>query len=502
MKLLVKPNYVTVKEETDEDRKVLTKLLVFRDPSPYRYFDYRSGAWDGKHNFLVGESTAGRLRFLTGFVDVVYRGLKQAVAEGRIEPPKWRWEDTLNPPVPEEVPEDILAGVILRPYQIEAVEACLKAQRGVIHAPPRSGKTEIQAAVAKALDVSSLLLVDKGILLKQHHKRFQERGLEDVGRVGSGYKRYGCQHVIAMVQTFALALKKKNPEALELLDRCQLLQVDECHRLGSSAGMMDIFTRCEAPYRFAYSGTPLKDTQNKHFEADDFRLHGATGKVIYKITSKELQDGGFLSKPYLLMIVANKPKVTTTRDWHRIYHEGIVNNPYRNRLIVRLAKYLFKQGEVVLTLVRMLEHGDILLRMMDEEGIPSVFSSGGSNLATILNGTICREYEEVESLKDKIAAGDLPSIIGSSVFDEGVDIPDLTSVIIASGGKSSTRTLQRAYRGMTKVEGKDRSLIFDFRDTMSTVLAKHSRMRIKDYKAEGINVITRLPADFKKELGL
>ena len=71
----------------------------------------------------------------------------------------------------------------------------------------------------------------------------------------------------------------------------------------------------------------------------------------------------------------------------------------------------------------------------------------------------------------------------STIFDEGVDIPEVNVLIIAAGGKSEVKTIQRIGRGLRKkkVGGV---LVFDFKDA-SKFLDRHSIDRIKVYQKEG-----------------
>jgi superfamily II DNA or RNA helicase len=89
---------------------------------------------------------------------------------------------------------------------------------------------------------------------------------------------------------------------------------------------------------------------------------------------------------------------------------------------------------------------------------------------------------------EALERGDLDVLICTVIFQEGVDIPDLQSVIIATGGASSIAAIQRMGRGMRKVAGKTTFEVWDIMDTGDKWLEKHSRERGRAYLDEGHEV--------------
>ncbi len=85
-------------------------------------------------------------------------------------------------------------------------------------------------------------------------------------------------------------------------------------------------------------------------------------------------------------------------------------------------------------------------------------------------------------------AGTLPGRVHQPLR-AGVDIPELQVVILAAGGKSAVRVIQRAGRALRKCVGKKKATIHDFFDTGSIYLIKHSRNRMATCKAEGFELV-------------
>jgi superfamily II DNA or RNA helicase len=71
--------------------------------------------------------------------------------------------------------------------------------------------------------------------------------------------------------------------------------------------------------------------------------------------------------------------------------------------------------------------------------------------------------------------------IGSSIYSESVDIPDVTDLIVLSGMKKYRQVVQRIGRALRPKPGENIVRIFDFFDKMHNVLWKHSNQRVAVY---------------------
>jgi len=90
------------------------------------------------------------------------------------------------------------------------------------------------------------------------------------------------------------------------------------------------------------------------------------------------------------------------------------------------------------------------------------------------------------------ADGLFPILIATVIVDEGLDIPRIGTLVLASGKKSKRCYLQRIGRSLRrKSSGENIVYIYDFMDKGNKYLEKHSKLRKKLYEAEGfdINVI-------------
>ena len=72
-------------------------------------------------------------------------------------------------------------------------------------------------------------------------------------------------------------------------------------------------------------------------------------------------------------------------------------------------------------------------------------------------------------------------IIGTTVLDEGFDIPSLGALILGGTGSKIRRTKQRLGRVLRKKEGINRTYIVDFMDNTHIFLKSQSNKRNKLY---------------------
>jgi len=84
---------------------------------------------------------------------------------------------------------------------------------------------------------------------------------------------------------------------------------------------------------------------------------------------------------------------------------------------------------------------------------------------------------------DDMRQGRSGVMIASTIADEGLDIKPLQGLILAGGGKSSVKALQRVGRTLRPFKGKYSAEIIDFNDNAKWLI-KHSLARVRLYETE------------------
>ena len=410
-------------------------------PTGYQYMArYRQGQWDGYVSLM------NSFKFPTGLLTPVIIALEKAGYHINVVKKPF-------PIIPSPVVPDMLSGLTLRDYQIEAINTLIAHGRGIAKMATNSGKTEVMAGVIKSLGFpKTLVLLHRKELLHQTIRRFYKRLGIQCGGIGDGLYRPG--HItVAMIQTLS-------SHGLADFQDNVLLMIDECHH-ASGNQMLDVLNRVPGPFRFGFSGTPLKMDV-----LADMKLIGATGDVIYEVTNSQLIDKGFSATPLVnLIVIESDDGDVWDMRYQDAYSSQIIENKTRNKKIIDIARSCTGS---MLILVSQIRHG-IELR----ESIPgSVFVNGSDD--TKFRGVV------LDDMKDKSGI-----YIASPIFDEGIDVPGVDTVIIACGGKSRVKLLQRIGRGLRQKSGRNILEIYDFIDDTNKYLLKHSDARINTYVDEG-----------------
>lgn len=383
-------------------------------------------------------------------------------------------------------------------YQAEAVEAGLLSPRGVIRCPTGGGKTAIIAGLIAARGKPALVVVPTIDLLYQT-KGFLEEHLVDemgyairIGQMGDGVVDPGPSVTVATARTAANALgvayesyefgeyddkddTDVDPKALRgFFEEVGTLVVDEAHILGAQT-VYDLATKVPAPNKYGFSASPWRD------DGADLMIEAATGPVIYKIGTKTLVDEGWLVPPVIQVVPtrgwwrpaawgqacvgcgAQRQRVPTDRgsrwqercdacnssrwrsEFQQAYAREIVENPVRNWRIAEQVKAL--DGPTLL-LVKQVKHGRLLQQLIPG----SVFLSGKDKGVDRL-----RAY-------NALRAGLTQTIVATTIADLGLDLPALRNLVLAAGGKSTTRHLQRIGRVARPCEGKRFARVIDYDD--------------------------------------
>lgn len=445
MDIIVKDRYSTTTEMSS--LPIIRQLCRARPEGFYHMPKYRSGMWDGYISLMKG------LReFPTGLLQLVVKELMKndykvnIVDETAVLPSK-------------TVTKGVLHGIELRDYQIEAANIMIQQRRGVAGMATNSGKTEVMSAILWALGLpQSVILVNRKELMYQTARRMEKRLGCKVGIYGDGVKSKR-NITVAMIQTLA---KEKSFKGF--LDNA-VVMVDECHHTSSNQ-TMDILSKIPGSYRYGFSGTPLK-----YDALSDMKLIAATGEIGYTISNEFLIDAGYSAVPLVFIhIIESFEKLDWELEYKDAYDKLIVNNLIRNKKIAEKAN---AAKGTVLVLVNRVDHGKILNEMLPN----SIFVSGSDDM----------DYRN--SVLEKMQTGVPCVYIATPIYDEGIDVPSVDTIILAAGGKSHVKLLQRIGRGLRKKDGENILSVHDFLDDTNMHLFGHSEDRIVTYEQEKFKTV-------------
>ena len=325
---------------------------------------------------------------------------------------------------------------VMRKYQEKAVKTALKNKLGVLALPVGSGKTIVGLRIIHEIGYSSLIVVHTKELLYQWAEKVKEvLGIEP-GIVGDNRWEEG-DVTVAMIQT----LLSRGPNKLQR--EYALLMFDECHRTSAAEKFYQLGLSLPQIYRFGLSATPWR-----RVKGEEIKIEAVVGPIIFEVRAEDLIKEKFLAKPRFEVITYESKMPSFSERYKELYEDMVMNNDERNRAIVRKALELSKRGHRVLIDVKRIEHGKILKEMLENAGIKAEFlSSESPNRWEILG-----EFKE----------GKIPVLI-STLLKEGVDIPEISAIILAGGGKSDIMTIQTIGRALRPKNGM-KAVIVDIQD--------------------------------------
>lgn len=324
----------------------------------------------------------------------------------------------------------------LRRYQQRAVKKALRTSMGVLALPVGSGKTIIGLRLIYELNLSTLVVVHTKELLYQWADNIREvLGIEP-GLVGDN--NWDEKPVtVAMIQT----LLSRGVDKLK--KQYAILMFDECHRTSAAEKFYELGISLPQKFRFGLSATPWR-----RIKGEELKIEGAIGPIIYEIKAEDLIKEKFLAKPRFMIIGYESSMPPLAERYKELYEEIIMENEERNKAIVKTAYKLAKQGHRVLIDVKRIEHGKILIEMLKKKGINAEF----------LSSQTPNRWEIFEKFRN----GEINVLI-STLLKEGVDIPEISAIILAGGGKSDIMTIQTIGRAL-RPKGGSNAIIVDIKD--------------------------------------
>ena len=324
----------------------------------------------------------------------------------------------------------------LRRYQKRAVRKALKEKMGVLALPVGSGKTVVGLRIIHELDLSALIVVHTKELLYQWAEKVEELLGVKAGIVGDN--KWNEEKVtVAMIQT----LLSRGVDKLE--NDYAVVMFDECHRTSAAEKFYQLGISLPQVYRFGLSATPWRRVRG-----EEIKIEAVVGPIIYEVKAEDLIREGFLAKPRFEVITYESNMPSFSERYKELYEDMIMNNEARNRAIVEKAVELAKKGHRVLIDVKRIEHGKILKELLEKRGVKAEFLSSKSP----------NRREILEAYK----RGEIPVLI-STLLKEGVDIPEISAIILAGGGKSDIMTIQTIGRALRPKKGM-RAVIVDVAD--------------------------------------
>lgn len=361
---------------------------------------------------------------------------------------------------------EIKSSINLREEQVPAVEAVMShvvaKGGGILFAPCGKGKTVMGLEMIRRLGRKALVLVHKSFLVDQWVERAQtflpdaKVGLWQRDQVPTGDEDI----VIGMVQSIVNP-RRVYPE--EVYSMFGTLVADETHRYAAPM-WQEAISNFGAAYRIGLTATP----QRKDGLHDVFFSH--IGPIVYWME-------GHKRVPLIWRIGTN------TRFSRRSYslYNGEVNT---SKLVTMVSKVENRTDQIVSFAIRALKMGRKVLILSERV-------AHTKEMNELLKTKLSDDLESALYIggmkqKDRDAASEADVICGTyAMAQEGLDIPRLDTLILATPKTSITQSVGRILRD---APDKKDPVVVDFVDSEIPVLRSYWGARLKTYKELGYKI--------------
>lgn len=454
-------------------RRKLVNAVKYEVPGARFQPSVRMGRWDGKKSFC----TIGGDTYLN-LLDVLLPIVQDDGYDIILDDKRQKYDITFP-----EVDENIFDGKVwpkghpaegqpikLRDYQLEAVQHFIENRQSVQELTVSFGKTIFSAALSYVVEKSivykndeliekprTIVVVPTKDLVNQTYKDYANVGL-DAGVFYGDRKELGCQHTIVTWQSLNNLMKMGIVDGINVietfLDGVVAVIVDECHGAKQDA-MNDLLTGPfrDTPLRWGMTGTLPE------YEFQKISVKILLGDTVNEVTTKELQDAGFLSSCNI-----NIMQIQDVGDY-KTYHEELdylLKNKKRMTKIAAMIQDIAKTGNTLVVFDR-IDCGKILAELIPEMAFISGKDKSKARVA---------EYDRINE-SDNVIVGATSGIVST-----GINIPRIFNLVVIEVGKSFIKVIQTLGRGVRKAADKDHVEVWDLTSSL-----KYSKRHLTKRKA-------------------
>lgn len=416
-------------------QKHFENLLTFANPDYYK--KQAMGRWTGNtpEQVVLFEKDGNDLILPFGMLSEIFKM-------------RSRFREIKNE-IGERSAVDFRSRISLYEYQQTALNDAVRYRNGIIVAPCGAGKTMIGLQIAAEIGLRTLWLTHTQDLLNQSMERAKQvfdLDADDIGTITAGKVNLGKVITFATVQTAC----KINLEKYKNEFGCVI--VDECHRVSGTPTKITMFSRvlsqiC-ARYKFGLTATP------KRSDGLTKCMFALIGEKIAEIEKSAVET----TCPIQVEFVKTEyqPNYANILNYDGTinfadYISDVAQDEDRNKLI---ADVVSQKSGTILILTDRVSHEKELARIL-AHGRPGI-------AARCLS--IEKKADRKQILDDFRLKKFKVLIATYALAKEGLDIPTLDVVVLATPQKNEGTVVQSVGRVGRKAIGKDHGTVIDFVD--------------------------------------
>lgn len=360
-------------------------------------------------------------------------------------------------------------------YQEEAVGAMLINHYGILQSPAGSGKTQMGIALACDLGVKTLWLTHTKDLLTQSKARAEQYiDPSMLGTITEGKVNIGQSMTFATIQTMCKL------DLDQYRDEWDCIIVDECHRVSGTPTAVTQFSKVlntlRARHKYGLSATVHR--------ADGLikATYAMIGEVVWTVPDEAVKSR--------VMTVDVSPKGTGVGlNPCFLNTDGTVNYA---KMITYLTEHEERNQLILDDLKENRDHFNLVLseRVDHLKYLYSQLPPALKRQAAVIDGkmtTKTLKAEREQAIED-MRTGDKRYLFATySLAKEGLDIPRLDRLYLATPQKDYAVIVQSVGRVARTFEGKQQPLVFDYVDSIKSLIKSYKK-RCASYRKCGCKI--------------
>jgi superfamily II DNA or RNA helicase len=346
----------------------------------------------------------------------------------------------------------------LRPYQEEAVDKAIENWRGIINLATGLGKSKTAIMLIKKIKRKTLVVCpSKSIAYQFYNELVECFGKTKIGFIGDGkYKPSAVTVGIAASVSNRISDIKNLGLGVIIFDETHHTPANTFYAIAEGLGAVGRI--------YGLTATAFRS------DGKDLFIHAACGDILVERDVSWGVANGWLSQPYFIIRTINTTGYDYKDDKLKAYKAHVLNSKEMNERIIADAKAFINANKNTLILVDQIEHGDMISSAL---GIS--FANGRDKGS--------------ERFIDEFNHGKIRGLVATDgLVGEGVDTRSVEVLLLANFTASKSAVLQAVGRGLRKTETKDKCIVLDYQPLGSSLLSRHSKMRISYYKEITHNV--------------
>lgn len=365
-------------------------------------------------------------------------------------------------------------------YQEAACEKMVAARFGILKAPAGSGKTQTMLRLIQTYRRKALWIVAKHDLLKQSYDRAAQYMDESLfGMITEGKVNAGNGITFATVQTLA------NADLDRLRHEWDVIVCDEVHNCAASATAVTRYQKAlnnlAARHVYGMTATPAR--------ADGLirATFALVGPVQYEVPEEAVKD-----KIMKVTVRPVKTDAEITEDFLNV--DGTINY---TKLIAHLTTDAERNKLIARCIMENKEHSCLILssRIAHLEALRNLLPYEMQEKSAMITGKMTSKKDKAlrEEIMEKMRSGELKYLFASySISREGLDIPRLDRLFMATPEKFSSVIIQSIGRIARIFPGKETPVCFDFVDEEIGFCKRAYKERCRHYRKIGATVLTEM----------